>query len=178
MSKPTNGLQQEDAPDLCADRRWLDLGNQSRIPAVVSSMRTLLALVCAAVVLAGCDSGPSAEATRTTVTTSPIVAQSGDVTVVDAVYECGPTDVPAISVTATSTEARSVVADLVVNGEEFGPSDPVDIGPEPSKIHLSVKLSQAAYEAEIGEVRVRAPREGGILATRPITLRLAYGGCG
>lgn len=100
-----------------------------------------------------------------------------DVVLDNVRYDCGPTDAPVVHFEATAETPFSGRADLLVLDDTFGSTE-VDLGPTPSEYLMDTHLSQAAFDAGEGQVRVTSD-DGTVVANEPVVLRLEPAiGCG
>lgn len=147
-------------------------------------MKVLLSLVAAALIGTGACAADDPASRESSVDPSGrpagsrnAPAEQPDVVLDDVRYDCGPTDATVIQFEATAETPFSGRADLVVLGETFGSID-VDLGPTPSVYLMDIRLSQTAYDARDGHVRVTSDG-GSVVASEPVVLRLEPGiGCG
>jgi hypothetical protein len=147
-------------------------------------MRVLVSLVAAALIGTGAcaaDGEASREATAVQsgrpATEPNAPRESLDVVLDDVRYDCGPTNATVIHFGASAETPFSGRADLVVLGDTLGSID-VDLGPRPSVYLMDIRLSQTAYDAGEGHVRVTSD-DGSVVANEPVVLRLEPGiGCG
>jgi hypothetical protein len=145
--------------------------------ALLSSVAAVLIGTCACAADDAASRGATAVPSSHLATEPNAPGEQPDVVLDDVRYDCGPTDATVIHFEASAATPLSGRADLVVLEETFGSID-VDLGPTPSVYLMDIRLSQAAYDAGDGHVRVTSD-DGGIVANEPVVLRLEPGiGCG
>ena len=100
-----------------------------------------------------------------------------DVVLDDVRYQCGATDAIVIGFEASADVPFTGLAELVVLGDTYG-SIRVEVGSTPSEHLMDIDLSQEAFDARAGLVRVRS-WDGTVVASERVVLRLENGvSCG
>jgi hypothetical protein len=145
--------------------------------ALLSSVAAVLIGTCACAADDAASRGATAVPSSHLATEPNAPNEQPDVVLDDVRYDCGPTDATVIHFGATVETPFSGRADLVVLGDTLGSID-VDLGPRPSVYLMDIRLSQTAYDAGEGHVRVTSD-DGIVVANEPVVLRLEPGiSCG
>lgn len=110
-------------------------------------------------------------------TEQPTSGEQPNVVLDNVRYDCGPTDAIVIYFEAAAETPFSGRAELAVLDDTYG-SVRVEVGPTPSEYLMDIHLSQEAFDAGEGLVRVTSD-DGSVVAKEPVVLRLEPGvGCG